>query len=65
LLFGNEGHGLETDIVAQCQRRITIPMPQDVDSLNVSIAAGIFIYHFMRGGWELDRSASAGQQSRS
>jgi tRNA G18 (ribose-2'-O)-methylase SpoU len=48
LLFGNEGHGLEKNIVAQCQRRITIPMPQGVDSLNVSIAAGIFIYHFTR-----------------
>lgn len=50
LLFGNEGHGLEKDVVAQCQRRITIPMPHGVDSLNVSIAAGIFIYHFTRGG---------------
>jgi tRNA G18 (ribose-2'-O)-methylase SpoU len=48
LLFGNEGHGLADDITAQCQRRITIPMPAGVDSLNVAIAAGIFIYHFTR-----------------
>ncbi len=48
LLFGNEGHGLQEEIIAQCQRRITIPMPKGVDSLNVAVAAGIFIYHFTR-----------------
>lgn len=48
LLFGNEGHGLDDEIVAACDRRITIPMPPGVDSLNVSVAAGIFIYHFTR-----------------
>jgi tRNA G18 (ribose-2'-O)-methylase SpoU len=48
LLFGNEGHGLQDEVIGLCQRRITIPMPPGVDSLNVSIAAGIFIYHFTR-----------------
>ncbi|MCC7085036.1 MAG: RNA methyltransferase [Pirellulales bacterium] len=49
LLLGNEGHGLADDVLAECQRRITIAMPPGVDSLNVAIAAGIFIYHFTRG----------------
>lgn len=48
LLFGNEGHGLPQDCLAACHRRITIPMPPGIDSLNVAIAAGIFIYHFTR-----------------
>lgn len=48
LLFGNEGHGLSADYVSPCQRSVTIPMPPGVDSLNVSVAAGIFIYHFTR-----------------
>src|SRR5690606_287049 len=39
LLFGNEGHGLDGETVGACDRRISIPMPPGVDSLNVSVAA--------------------------
>jgi tRNA G18 (ribose-2'-O)-methylase SpoU len=46
LLFGSEGHGLAPGIVALCQRRITIPMQPGTDSLNVAVAAGIFLHHF-------------------
>jgi tRNA G18 (ribose-2'-O)-methylase SpoU len=48
LLFGNEAAGLEEEIVAVCQRRVTLPMRLGTDSLNVSVAAGIFLYHFCR-----------------
>jgi tRNA G18 (ribose-2'-O)-methylase SpoU len=48
LLLGNEGQGLPENLVAICQRRLTIPMSQGADSLNVSVAAGIFFYHFTR-----------------
>jgi len=47
LLVGNEGHGLPAPIVAQCDRRVTIPMASGVDSLNVAVAAGIVLYHFL------------------
>ncbi|HKD37511.1 MAG TPA: RNA methyltransferase [Pirellulales bacterium] len=46
LLFGSEGHGLAPAIVALCRRRITIPMQRGTDSLNVAVAAGIFLHHF-------------------
>jgi tRNA G18 (ribose-2'-O)-methylase SpoU len=46
LVFGTEGHGLPPTIVSLCQRRITIPMNQWADSLNVAVAAGIFLHHF-------------------
>lgn len=46
LVFGNEAHGLTSDEVAACDRKVTIPMELGTDSLNVSIAAGIFLYHF-------------------
>jgi tRNA G18 (ribose-2'-O)-methylase SpoU len=46
LLLGSEGHGLPPEIVAQCQRKITIPMHGGTDSLNVAVAAGILLYHF-------------------
>ncbi len=49
LLFGNEAHGLEPDLIALCHRRITIPMASGTDSLNVALAAGILLYHFRRG----------------
>jgi tRNA G18 (ribose-2'-O)-methylase SpoU len=46
LLFGSEGHGLDTKLINRCARRLTIPMQLSTDSLNVSMAAGIFLYHF-------------------
>jgi tRNA G18 (ribose-2'-O)-methylase SpoU len=46
LLFGSEGHGLPASIVSLCHRRITIPMNQRADSLNVAVAAGIFLHRF-------------------
>lgn len=48
LLFGNESRGLDPQIFAECNRSVTIPMRQGIDSLNVSVAAGIFLYHFTR-----------------
>ena len=44
LVFGSEGHGLTDDVVAACDRKVTIPMQPGVDSLNVAVAAGIFLY---------------------
>jgi len=46
LAFGNEAHGLSPEQVAACDRKVTIPMGLGTDSLNVSVAAGIFLYHF-------------------
>lgn len=46
ILFGNEAQGLDMEWVESCDRRVTIPMRRGTDSLNVSVAAGIFLYHF-------------------
>jgi len=46
LLVGNEGYGLEEATLAHCTYQITIPMQRGSDSLNVAMAAGIFLYHF-------------------
>jgi tRNA G18 (ribose-2'-O)-methylase SpoU len=48
ILFGNEAQGLSDEHVALCDRRITIPMKLGTDSLNVFVAAGIFLHHFTR-----------------
>ncbi len=52
LLLGSEGHGLPPEIVELCQRKITIPMQGGTDSLNVAVAAGIFLYQL--GGLRLE-----------
>jgi len=46
LLFGGEAQGLSDEMISLCDRRVTIPMKRGTDSLNVAVAAGIFLYHF-------------------
>lgn len=46
VLFGNEAQGLPDDVLGLCDRRITVPMRGGIDSLNVAIAAAVFLYHF-------------------
>ncbi len=48
LLLGNEAHGLSTEWIERCARRVTIPMRPGAESLNVSVAAGIMLYEVMR-----------------
>ncbi|MDB5301301.1 MAG: rRNA methylase [Phycisphaerales bacterium] len=49
ILFGGESQGLDEATVRACDRRVTIPMKLGTDSLNVAVAAGVFLYHFTRG----------------
>lgn len=56
LLFGNEAQGLDEQYVAACDRRVTIPMKLGTDSLNVAVAAALFLYHFTQeAGADSDR----------
>jgi len=48
LLLGNEAQGLGEEFVSVCDRRVTIPMKLGTDSLNVMVAAGIFLYELTR-----------------
>lgn len=47
LIFGNEGSGLP-EIYKEIGESVYIPQTQEVDSLNLTIAAGIGMYHFMK-----------------
>lgn len=47
VLFGGEARGLTPDVLARCDRRVTIPMLLGTDSLNVAVAAGIVLHHFV------------------
>ena len=44
LMLGTEAHGLQSDLIRQCDDRVCIPMHEQSDSLNVAVAAGIFMY---------------------
>jgi len=46
LLLGNEADGLEPEWVAMSDSKVMIPMADQTDSLNVTIAAGIMLHHF-------------------
>ncbi len=45
LLLGREREGLSPDFAERADHRVTISMIPGADSLNVSVAAGIFLYH--------------------
>jgi tRNA G18 (ribose-2'-O)-methylase SpoU len=45
VVLGSEAHGLDSKTTDACDRRVTIPMQLGTDSLNVSIAAAVFLYH--------------------
>ncbi len=46
IVLGNENTGLTPEQIAACNRKVTIPMGIGVDSLNVSVAAAVILYHF-------------------
>ena len=48
LLFGAEGPGLTTPALAACDEMVEIPMPSYMNSLNVAVASGVFLYEATR-----------------
>jgi tRNA G18 (ribose-2'-O)-methylase SpoU len=48
LVLGDEDEGVDSDWLRLCVRSITIPMRTGASSLNVSVAAGILLYHLTR-----------------
>jgi RNA methyltransferase, TrmH family len=48
LLLGNEGAGLPENWLAKVDRRITIPFPGAVESLNAAVAGSVLLYEAAR-----------------
>lgn len=48
LVFGAEGPGLTAKTLAACDDAVEIPMPSHMNSLNVAVAAGVFLYEAAR-----------------
>ena len=47
-VIGNEGHGLEKEIIAACQEEVVIPISAQSESLNASIAASILMWEMKK-----------------
>ncbi|HUH65800.1 MAG TPA: 23S rRNA (guanosine(2251)-2'-O)-methyltransferase RlmB [Syntrophales bacterium] len=48
LVMGSEGRGMRQLVRKQCDFLLSIPMVGRIDSLNVSVAAGIILYEILR-----------------
>jgi tRNA G18 (ribose-2'-O)-methylase SpoU len=48
LLFGGEARGLPREYIEQSSQRVTIPMRDGIDSLNVATSVGVALYHFQQ-----------------
>jgi TrmH family RNA methyltransferase len=48
VILGQEGAGLQQDIMVNVDMRVRIPMAEPIDSLNVATAAAVILYEAMR-----------------
>ncbi|MBI1321973.1 RNA methyltransferase [bacterium] len=53
LLLGREREGLAAEFEARADHKVTISMTPGADSLNVGVAAGVFLYWLRQGGRSL------------
>ncbi|WP_075187988.1 TrmH family RNA methyltransferase [Teredinibacter haidensis] len=46
-ILGNESEGISEACASECNRSVKIPMRNNVESLNVAVAAGIIAFHYI------------------
>ena len=51
LILGSEGKGINKSTLKVVDRRVSIPMEGNINSLNVSVACGISLYHITRNNY--------------
>jgi RNA methyltransferase, TrmH family len=44
IVVGSESHGIPQEWIEQCDKKITLPMPGDFESLNAAVAGSIALY---------------------
>lgn len=47
-VLGAEGEGISEKVSSRCDKKLTIPMRKEIDSLNVGVSAGIILYEKVR-----------------
>lgn len=48
LIMGNEGEGIAPELIKKANKKAHLPILSDMDSLNVSVACGAFLYECVR-----------------
>lgn len=48
IVFGNEGNGIDSEIITASDAKIRIPLYREVESLNVAAAAAVVLYEVLR-----------------
>jgi len=48
LIMGSEGKGISEELLCLCDEHIMIPLAGEIESLNVSVASGIFLFEINR-----------------
>lgn len=56
VVFGSEGEGISQEILSECSIAVSIPMRNNVDSLNVGSASAVFLYEVQKRLKGLNRS---------
>jgi 23S rRNA (guanosine2251-2'-O)-methyltransferase len=66
LVFGSEGRGLRRLVAETCDQLAALPMSGPVESLNVSVAAAVFLYELrrQRDGASPETAAAAADAAR-
>jgi RNA methyltransferase, TrmH family len=52
LLIGNEGAGLSAELTTLATEKVSIPLANEVESLNAAIATSLLLYEAQRQHWE-------------
>ena len=48
VVIGNEGHGIAEDVSSACTASVYIPISENTESLNASVAAGVLMWEFSK-----------------
>ena len=48
VVIGNEGHGISEDVSDACSASVYIPISENTESLNASVAAGVLMWEFSK-----------------
>ena len=48
VVIGNEGHGIPEEVSAACTSSVYIPISENTESLNASVAAGLLMWEFSK-----------------
>ena len=48
VVIGNEGHGIPENVSAACSASVYIPISENTESLNASVAAGVLMWEFSK-----------------